>query len=180
MKNFLFTTTALLVLITVKAQQNDLALVNFNNNTPMEIKAHENSKETNPYTKNSSTPLDSKIVNTLKAEILKFNIKESNLYENSEKATYRVVFKKKQGKAIVTYNENGTILSCKETYKNIKIPYKLRAKLAKEFPQWYFERNSYSVHYINSKIAKELYTIQIKKDHLKKTLKYNGEFIRLY
>jgi len=114
-----------------------------------------------------NTPL---IVKQLKQEVIKFNIQNSIVFDNSEDATYRVVFKNNRSKLVVKYNNHGEILSSIEKYKNIVIPVELRIAISKKYPDWAYQKNTFYITYNYGIGFKKSYKIQIGKGNLKKTL----------
>ena len=129
------------------------------------------------YLKERTINQFSNIVKQWKRKIASYNLKNDPVFDNSEKARYQVVFKNKQVDISVVYDNDGEILETKEMYKNIKIPYKLGARIAKEYPGWSFAKNMYYVTYSkNGSASKQNYKIQISSGKLKKTLRFNESF----
>lgn len=114
------------------------------------------------------------VIKELKQQVAKYNISDSSVFDDSEKATYRVVFKNKQGKLVVIYNNQGEILNSVEKYKNIAIPSDLRIAISKEYPGWAFQENKYSITYNKDNGFNKSYKIELKKGNLKKTLRINS------
>ncbi len=114
------------------------------------------------------------IVAQLQWEVANFDIKTSSVYDNSEAATYNVVFKNNQGKIVATYNNEGKILSTVEKYEDVVIPVNLRIAISKQFPGWAFQSNTYLISYKENKGVSKKYKIQIKKGNHKKTLSVDG------
>lgn len=179
MKHVFLTLVALFIYVTSNAQQNDLAFLSKNDVETSHSIKRKTAYHGNPYFRTVAIYGTSKIVTDLQQEVLNFNLKKHTVFDKSEKATYQIVFNKNQGKAVVVYNTDGTIIASKETYKNIKLPYELRVKISKTYPEWAFEKNTYTLNYLNDKDLKALYTIQIKKGNTKKLLKFNGRYQRI-
>jgi len=114
-----------------------------------------------------NTPL---VVRQLKEKVLRYNIQNSIVFDNSEDASYRVVFKNNQVKLVVNYNNNGEILNSVERYKNVVIPIELRIAISKEYPGWAFQNNTSFITYNLDSGFNKSYKIQIIRDNLKKTL----------
>jgi len=110
------------------------------------------------------------IVAQLQWKVANFDIKTSSVYDNSEAATYNVVFKNNQGKIVATYNNEGKILFTVEKYKDVVIPINLRNAIYKQFPGWAFQSNTYLISYIENKGISKNYKIKINKGNVKKTL----------
>ncbi|WP_303317941.1 hypothetical protein Q4Q34_18695 [Flavivirga abyssicola] len=179
MKHLFLTLVALFIYATSNAQQNDLAFLSKSDAETTHKFKRKTAHYGNAYFRTVAIYSTSKIVTDLQQEVLNFNLKNDAIFDKSERATYRIVFNKNQGKAVVTYNTDGTIIASKETYKNIKLPYELRVKISKIYPEWAFEKNIYTLNYLNNKDLKALYTIQIKKGNAKKRLKFNDRYQRI-
>ncbi|TGV01494.1 hypothetical protein [Flavivirga rizhaonensis] len=179
MKHVFLTLVVLFIYATSNAQQNDLAFLSKSDVETTHSIKRRTAHNGNPYFRTVAIYGTSKIVTDLQQEVLNFNLKNNAVFDKSEKATYRIVFNKNQGKAVVIYNTDGTIIASKETYKNIKLPYELPVKISKTYPEWAFEKNTYTLNYRNNKNLKALYTIQIKKGNAKKLLKFNDRFQRI-
>ena len=108
----------------------------------------------------------------LEKEILSYNIKESRIYDNSEAASYQIKLKQQQAKALVTFNNKGAILSSKEVYQNVRVPYKLRLHIAKSYPNWAFEKSTLKVSYNSISGLNKTYIITIKRNAQKKKIRF--------
>ncbi len=111
------------------------------------------------------------IVAQLQRLVANFDIKTSSVYDNSEAATYNVVFKNNQGEIVATYNNEGKILSTVEKYEDVVIPVNLRIAISKQFPGWAFQSNIYLISYTENNGISKKYKIKINKGKHKKTLK---------
>lgn len=111
------------------------------------------------------------VVVQLQEQVARFDIKTSSIYDNSEAATYKVVFKNNQGRIVATYNNEGKILSTVEKYEDVVIPANLRIAISKQFPGWAFQSNTYLISYTENNGISKKYKIKIIKGKHKKTLK---------
>jgi len=111
------------------------------------------------------------IVAQLQRLVANFDIKTSSVYDNSEAATYSVVFKNNQGEIVATYNNDCKILSTVEKYEDVVIPANLRIAISKQFPGWAFQSNTYLISYTENNGISKKYKIKINKGKHKKTLK---------
>lgn len=111
------------------------------------------------------------IVAQLQRLVANFDIKTSSVYDNTEAATYNVVFKNNQGEIVATYNNEGKILSTVEKYEDVVIPVNLRIAISKQFPSWAFQSNTYLISYTENNGISKKYKIKINKGKHKKTLK---------
>ncbi|MFB9056451.1 nicotinate-nucleotide adenylyltransferase [Mariniflexile ostreae] len=118
-------------------------------------------------------------VKKLENEVLKYNIKDSGFeYERGE--TYQVTFSLPEGKIIAAYNDEGTLLSTEEKYKNVKLPSKVIYGILEKYPNWAIINNTYYVNYHNEKgVTKRLYKIRLVNDEKSLAIKADekGNFI---
>ena len=181
MRNLVLTTVCILTLNLINAQNNDLAsldsdLIEFESIRKNDTKASVEEPNSN-YLKERITDRFSGVVMQWKQKIANYDLKNESIFNDSERATYRIFFKNKLVKIIVIYNNSGEVLETKEMYKNIKIPYELGALISNEYPGWSFAENTYYVTYSKQKgVDKQNFKVQIVKDNLKKTLKFDKNF----
>lgn len=102
----------------------------------------------------------------------RYNIKESPFYDG-ESTRFSVKFSEKNGFISAVYDRDGKIVSTHENFKNVALPKAVRNSAYLEYPDWTFEGNAYSVFYDHRKGAKKLYKVQLRKDRIKKNLKYD-------
>jgi len=181
MRNLIFTTVCVFTLNAINAQQNDLASLDSNPIEFEHIKKNDTKASvevTNSnYLRKRITDQYSGLVMQWKQTIANYDLKSESIFDDSEKATYRIVFKNKQVEIIVIYNNGGEVLETKEMYKNIRIPYELGALISKEYPGWSFDENAYYVRYSKEKgVDKQKFKVQIVNGKLKKTLKFDKSF----
>jgi len=94
---------------------------------------------------------------------------------DGRKTSFKTIFKGNKGYIIATYGNNGEILKTSERYQDIKLPVPVRESLFKEFPNCKVKKITYLVTYNKGTDAKKIYKIQIKKDNLNKTLKFDSQ-----
>lgn len=179
MKNLVLTVVSVLALNTINAQQELIASVDVlgqNIMSESNNRIHKiSSVETHYF--NRVKPLNnSKIVRNLENEIANYDIKSNSIYDDSEKATYQVSFKRKSAKAYVTFNNDGEILNSKETYKNVNLPLILRIKILKEHPAYTVSSNKVSISYYKFLGASISYKVIISKGKDKKCLKVDQNY----
>ncbi|MCK7590567.1 hypothetical protein M0G43_08285 [Subsaxibacter sp. CAU 1640] len=128
-----------------------------------------NSKYMNKvYDENSS-----EVVKNFEQIIAGYDIKSNEIYSD-EYDNYSVNFKtSSSSKMNVTYDKDGTILTSKEQYDDILLPYSIRQSLVKDYPGWKLHSNSYKVVYSHRNDIKKTYKIQARKDGERKNLKIN-------
>lgn len=93
---------------------------------------------------------------------------------------YSITFYNEDGKVLVDYNKEGTIIKTTETYKNIRLPLEVMQAIAKRFPNWVIVEDTYYVSYECDKgITKKIYKIKIMNNDKVLNLKTNpaGDFI---
>lgn len=181
MRILILTIAGVITLTSLNAQQNDLAFQDLSTiefEDPIKLKREVSTKRKNSiYLETKAANQESKTVNYWKQKIAAFDLKNTTVYYNSEKATYRIKFKNQQVKIVTVYDNNGGILASKEMFSNIKIPHKLRILISKENPGWSFAKNTYYVAYNKEQgIEKQQYKIQIRQGNTKKTLKFDKNF----
>jgi len=181
MRNLFLTTVCVIALNTINAQQNDLASLDSNMIELESIKKNDVKtsleRPNSNYLKERITDQFSSIVMQWKYRIANYDLKSESIFDDSEKATYRIVFNNKQVNIIVTYSNSGEVLETKEMYRNIKIPYELGALLTKEYAGWSFAKNAYYVAYSKeSGVDRQNYKVQIVNGNLKKTLNFDKNF----
>ena len=114
------------------------------------------------------------IVSRLQRLVANFDIKTSSVYDNSEAATYNVVFKNNHGEIVATYNNEGKILSTVEKYKDVVIPVNLGIIIFKQFPGWAYQSSTYLISYTENNGFSKKYKIKINKGNHKKTLNFDS------
>ncbi len=181
MRNLILTIASVLTINFISGQQNDLAFQDANPTEFKYAKKHINSvslkRKNSIYLVRKGTNQESNTVNYWMRKIADFDLNNTSVFDNSEKASYRIVFKNKQARITTVYDNNGGILTSKEKFYNIKIPHKLRVLILKENPGWSFTKNTYYVTYNKEHgIEKQEYKIQISQGHIKKTLKFDKNF----
>ncbi len=109
---------------------------------------------------------------TLEKKASRYNIKESPFF-NIHSKVFEIRFKHRNGRINAVYNRNGKIVSAYEWHKNLKLPPAVRNAVFRIHPDWQMYRNAYLVSYRHRKGAKKLLKIQIRKDGLTKSLKFD-------
>ncbi len=108
---------------------------------------------------------------TLEKKASRFNLKESPFFNPGGLNLFR--FTKRNDKIVATYNDDGKILSTQEVYNNILLPPTVREALYLAYPDWNLQKNKYLVSYNHRNGAKKVYKVQIRKDGIKKNLKFD-------
>ncbi|HEX9825597.1 MAG TPA: hypothetical protein VGA80_03290 [Flavobacteriaceae bacterium] len=114
-----------------------------------------------------------KIIHKMHMEVAQFNLKDLKLYTPGEKASYKVLFNEGKCKIEASYNDEGELTQSEESYENVRIPYSVSSKLAKDYPGWAFNNTLCKITYNQSGLPKITYHITMDKDGKKKTVKVN-------
>jgi len=96
-------------------------------------------------------------------EVLNYDIKSSSVYSPRSKTTYTVNFTEGNHHIEAIYDNNGNLLQSDGVFENVRIPYIIGSRLAKEYPGWEFHKSwCYSLYEFNRDTA-VMYRIQLKK-----------------
>jgi hypothetical protein len=161
-------------------QQSELMALNLEHPKKLDTHIEEEPEHSIVNAKNSyylemaKVQSSSVVIRQMQKEAADYNVKNSPIYDNSEKATYLVIFKNKGNKLIARYDRNGKILSTTEHYKNIALPPNLKVVIAKKYPGWEFIQNSCHFSYDRSKGLHKNIKLQLKQGKSRKTLKIIG------
>ena len=68
----------------------------------------------------------------LRTIVANYDISDSEIYKVKEKSLYTVNFKEDQNRIEAKYDTDGNIISCKEIYKNVRLPLQLSQDLIKK------------------------------------------------
>lgn len=90
---------------------------------------------------NASVP-----VALLEQKVATYDLKSSEFY-NDEYDSYFISFFIPEGKILAAYNKEGEIIRTAERFKNIQLPKEVYRKVAKQYPNWIFEKDVYLVNY---------------------------------
>lgn len=154
MKYLILSILSLLASIHIKAQQNT-------NKTYLQLVGDDQSQ----------------IVSQLERHIANYDISAHSIYDNSEKSWYQITFKDEQSELIVNYNAKGEIITSKENYKNIKLPYAIASKITRDFPSWRIEHNTYKINYSRNRNVHKVFSIRLSKGVKTKTIKIDSNKI---
>lgn len=166
MKTFLFALILIGLTNHTTAQNNDLAFHKESQNTLSKTSKH--LKNTDYLT---TTHQAVKRMASMQQEVAAFNIRNLDIYTPDQPATYDVTFKEGNDQVMARYDENGHIQYATETYQNIRLPYEIAHKLAKDYPGWAFAKTHCAIVYSNDKPATISYKVQLQKGNQKKTVK---------
>ncbi|MBM1105978.1 hypothetical protein JQC67_07515 [Aurantibacter crassamenti] len=103
-----------------------------------------------------------------------FNLSKSSIFKGSGK-TYRVNFRKSNGKISAIYDGQGKILESYGRFTNVIFPIPVRNTIFNQYPGWYVLGSVYNVFYTQGNDVRKVYKIQIGNGVRKKNLKINQE-----
>jgi len=151
--------------------QNDIAAVNHdaaNYNIPITVT---NAKINLPYLSNDNLNDSAERIKLLRKKIADYNIKESKIYTPEDSVTYDVVLTEGANQIKVVYNNEGEIIHGEETFENIRLPYAISSKVAKDNPGWEFYSTWCFITYSKNKTFKVEYKIKLKKGNKSRMIK---------
>ena len=101
-----------------------------------------------------------------------YNIKKHPYFDDNDNKMYHVRFNKEKSEILATYDNDGKIVYAHETYEDLVLPLAVRNSVYKEHPDWKVKGTAYVVFY-NGEVADKTYRVQLKKEKLKKNLKFD-------
>ncbi|CDF80528.1 nicotinic acid mononucleotide adenyltransferase [Formosa agariphila KMM 3901] len=110
-------------------------------------------------------------VKVLQQRAAKYDVKNSENYNEKSKSSYNVVFNTKRGNMSVNYDDSGEIKSSQEQYKNVALPKAVIVNIMKAYPDWRFNTNICSVVYQKNKGHVTTYKVKISNGKQSKTVK---------
>lgn len=108
-----------------------------------------------------------------------FDLANTEVYDNSEAASYDVVFDSKRSTISVRYDDMGKIIYSKERFENIALPNAVIVSIMKQYPNYRFDANVCTINYAENKGINTTYKVMISHGKDKKTVKVDdkGNFI---
>lgn len=88
---------------------------------------------------------------------------------------YLLLMKTKKGSLVATYDENGTLVSVVENYKNVRVPNEVVYSIVKTFPGWALINDKYLYSQEKGDVLNKLYNIKIKKGNQSKLVKVTAD-----
>lgn len=85
----------------------------------------------------------------LEQKVASYDIKNSDFY-NDEYDSYVVSFYIPEGSILAAYDKEGKILRTAERFKDVALPKEVYTKVAKQYPNWIFDKDLYLVNYYDS------------------------------
>ncbi|WP_158976571.1 hypothetical protein [Cellulophaga sp. L1A9] len=90
-----------------------------------------------------------------------------NIDSNADYDTFQIVLKEHGKELTATYDSDGNLIKTTEHLKNVALPYAVSKAIAKEYPEWKFEKDSYDMVQLGNSKAKKRYRV-ILENHGKK------------
>src|SRR5690606_38943672 len=84
---------------------------------------------------------------------------------------YRVEFRNSKGFLVANFNDEGTLLSTYQRFKNIPVPLAIAKELVKDHKGWAMTKNLYIASGKEDALDKELYRISMQNGKSKKNVK---------
>ena len=132
-----------------------------------------------PYVEGIKPTVKFEFIRPLEREIKAFDVKSHSVYDNTENATYRIIFKKQHSKALVSFNNDGIILRSTEIYKDVNLPLKLKLRILKTYSGFTISANRVRVVYDRHSGISILYKVTIDNGQYKRTLKFNHDHVSI-
>lgn len=131
------------------------------------------------YVNSVNMMVDSKRVKKFQTLVANYDVLTSDVYTDNDPSTYTVIFKEGTNTIKALYDQNSTIISCEESFENIRLPYAIGAKLSKKHPGWEFNEVSCTVNYTQNTLTDIVYKVALKKGNKKKTVTINTQTVSL-
>src|SRR5690606_35719954 len=154
--------------------QNEVAAVHFTTTSYAPTFVTSNSSLNDAYLINENLNDSAERIKLLRQKIANYNIKASGVYSPNHTSTYDVVLKEGANQIKVVYNNQGEIISGEETFENIRLPYAISNKVAKDNPGWEFYSTWCYITYSKDENMKVEYKIKLKKGNKKRTVKISN------
>lgn len=114
----------------------------------------------------------------LERKASRYNVKKHPYFDGKDNKVYHVRFSKDKGEILATYDNEGKIVYAHETYEDLSLPLAVRTSVYKENPDWKVDGTAYTVFY-NGENASRTYRVQLKKEKMKKNLKFDADGTRI-
>jgi len=175
--NFSFTKQCIAAILfigfsTALSAQNEMAMAYTDANT---FKTKSKTKAINSeFLKASSHQKFAKRIDKFQKLVANHDITEESIYAPKSKSTYKVKFNEKSNKITAVYDKEGKLLSCTESYKDMRLPYDIAKELAIKYPNWTTESTTCKISYKKGKEKTALYKIKIAKGKKTKTVSFKS------
>ncbi|WP_420401526.1 hypothetical protein [Flagellimonas sp.] len=177
MKNKLFNTALLALALFTTASGQELDLLAYNQidepkryasvslSNPKVPNAHYVSKLTSSSFHTSVQPLQQKVAN--------FELNALQEFDENEPSRYHVVFSNENALVHAWYDSKGELSKTIERYRNQVLPFKVRQKIALEYPKWSFGDNVLVVRFVRGKKLRHYLRLQLTLGKNRKTAKFS-------
>lgn len=171
MKTFVLGLTFLGFTILMQSQ-NDMASVQVDLNDY--VKSSKNEAINSTYFYSFDDKISSERIRNFQNVVANYDIKTSSVYTSDDTSNYKVVFTEGANEIIAQFNHNGKIVECKESFKDIKLPYAISSSIAKSYPGWKFIHKTCDISYSKDNAEEVIYKVTIENGNKRKTLKLNA------
>ena len=142
--------------------------------TAIELSGVEISPMDHAYFDKVAEGVGSTKVYALERNAASYNVKNHPNFDDNDNKVYHVRFNKEKAEIMATYDNDGKIVYAHETYEDLTLPPAVRNSVYKENPDWKVNGTAYTVFY-NGVDASRTYRVQLKKEKMKKNLKFDAE-----
>lgn len=150
--------------------QNNLAMVEPSSTKSTTIKTN---KTAHNYEMLTSEQIVSEKIQKLQRIVSNYDIKSNDIYSGTKPGTYTVNFKEGNNEITAIYDQNGKVLESSQMYENVRLPYVISSKLAKNYPGWEFSKVNCEIIYTNQN-TDVIYKVVLKMNRQKKTVTLNA------
>ncbi|TMU54976.1 hypothetical protein [Flagellimonas algicola] len=177
MKNKLFITALLSLVLYTTASTQELDLLAFNQGAepkryapvPMDDFEEPNAHYVSKIT--SSSFLTS--VHPMQQKVAKFELDALQEFDKNEPSRYHVVFANENALVHAWYDSKGELVKTIERYKNQVLPSHVRKKIALEYPKWSFGDNVLVVRFVRGKKLRHNLRLHMTLGKNRKTAKFS-------
>ena len=169
MKTFIFG-LVFLGFTNLTAAQEVIASVNYDNSSfKSELTTPVKNSE---YLSNFDTKNVSEVISDFQKYVANYDLANAKVYTSEDPSIYHISFSEGNNRVEATYNQEGALISCIEKYENVRLPLTISSKIARQYPDWEFNKVHCTIKYVKNSDAIIAYEVAIKKDSKRKTVKY--------
>ncbi len=153
--------------------QNDFASITADLNDRYQPK--KNKAINQVYASTFEAKISSKRIRKFQNYVANYDVTTADIYVEKRPTNYTITFEEGDNKIDAEYNNKGQIIHCKESFKNVKLPYAMSSDIAKKYPNWAFKNIECRVSYELDLEQQVIYNVVIENGNKKKTLVLNSE-----
>ncbi|WP_274475589.1 hypothetical protein [Mangrovimonas aestuarii] len=146
------------------AQNNQDLALNLDEGVVLTTSKIETSKSGKPFffSSKANEGISNRVID-LYGEVKDFDVAIVEGFNSKEPAKYQASFSNSYGRIDASYDSEGNLTSAKGEFKGIKIPSKIRNRIAVKYLGWTFESYTYKFKYNNSDGLDEIHKVLITK-----------------